>query len=71
MARWPKKGNIDFEQLVPLADLKPLEPGPNVSKFEKLLRGRSSDASIAREVAPQSTLMLRGVFPCLPLTLPR
>ena len=32
-----KEGNIDFEQLVPLPDLKPLGPGPNVSKFEKLL----------------------------------
>ena len=32
-----KEGNIDFDQLVPLSDLKPLEPGPNVSKFEKLV----------------------------------
>lgn len=32
-----KEGNIDFEQLVPLPDLKPLGAGPNVSKFEKLV----------------------------------
>ena len=31
---------IDFNQVVPLPDLKPLEPGPNVSKFEKALEGK-------------------------------
>ena len=31
-----KEGNIDFKQLLPLEDLKPLGPGPNVRKFEKL-----------------------------------
>jgi soluble lytic murein transglycosylase-like protein len=32
-----KEGNIDFEQLVPLPDMKPLGAGPNVGKFEKLV----------------------------------
>lgn len=32
-----KEGNIDFKQLLPMEDLKPIGPGPNVSKFEKLV----------------------------------
>jgi hypothetical protein len=31
---------IDFNQVVPLPDLTPLGPGPNVSKFEKALEGK-------------------------------
>ena len=32
-----KEGNIEFSQLLPLEDLKPLGPGPNVSKLDKLI----------------------------------
>ena len=32
-----KKAGLDFGQILPLEDLKPIGPGPNVSKFEKLL----------------------------------
>ena len=31
-----KEVGIDFKQVVPLPDLTPLEPGPNVKKFDKL-----------------------------------
>ena len=32
-----KESQIDFDQLVPLPDLKPIGPGPNIEKFDKLL----------------------------------
>lgn len=32
-----KEGNISMEQLLPLEDLKPLGPGPNVDKLDKLI----------------------------------
>ena len=31
-----KEGNIEMGQLLPMEDLKPLDPGPNVKKFDKL-----------------------------------
>ena len=35
-----KEVGIDFNQVVPLPDLTPLGPGPNVSKFDKALEGK-------------------------------